>query len=86
MAFHDTTRKMGPKRLVEERVFRSSSFRSVGVVDSITFCRKVAQNSALDRALNRLVLLRKHPADAVKKLLPRPARTMVTGILARVRR
>jgi len=45
MAFHDTFKWPGPKKVVEKFVLKSKNFRNVGFVDSITFAQKVKQDS-----------------------------------------
>jgi MMP 1-O-methyltransferase len=42
MAFHDTTNWPGPRKLVEEKLFKSSNFKGIRFVDSITYGRKRA--------------------------------------------
>lgn len=59
MAFHDTLCWDGPKKLVEEKVYKSHFFRNVSFVDSITFAQKVSKNSGYDRLRNRFFLLLK---------------------------
>jgi predicted O-methyltransferase YrrM len=57
VAFHDTTWTAGPRKVVGQAVYRSKRFKDAKfVVGSLTVARKVAQNSALDRARNRYVL------------------------------
>jgi predicted O-methyltransferase YrrM len=63
MAFHDTIGREGPRRVVEEKVFRSRRFRNVRFVDSMTVAEKVADNTAADRLRNRYVLLVKDMYD-----------------------
>jgi len=60
MAFHDTTGGLGAKKVVEELVYKSRSFRNIGLADSITFAEKVERNSMWDRIRNRYVLTLKH--------------------------
>jgi predicted O-methyltransferase YrrM len=59
MAFHDTTRWDGPKRLVAECVYKSTDFYDASFVCSTTFARKVKRNTLKQRLANRLVLLTK---------------------------
>ena len=73
MAFHDTALHRGagwpgPKRLVEEQVYRSTRFRNVRFVDSITVGEKVAANTAGDRFRNRRALAFKLAAEAGSRL------------------
>jgi predicted O-methyltransferase YrrM len=57
MAFHDTTTWPGPKKVVDEFVYKSKYFRGVKFVDSITYAKKVKHNSIKDRVKNKCVLL-----------------------------
>jgi MMP 1-O-methyltransferase len=80
VVFHDTTWTKGPRKVVGAAVYRSRRFKDVRfVVGSTTVARKVARNSALDRARNRYVLGVKTAfwlgSSALKKqrrLLPKP--------------
>jgi len=75
MAFHDTTGWPGPKKVVEELVYKSKNFRNVRFVGSVTFAEKVEQNSIKDRLRNRYVLLLKNLCEfSVKSDLPKPIR------------
>jgi predicted O-methyltransferase YrrM len=56
MAFHDTTGWCGPRRLVVEQLYRSKRFKNVRFSRSITYGTKTAQNTALDRLTNRVML------------------------------
>jgi predicted O-methyltransferase YrrM len=56
IAFHDTTCWPGVLRLVTESVFKSNQFRGVRFTKSIVYGEKVAQNTAAERAANRLRL------------------------------
>ncbi len=67
MAFHDTMLVDGPKRVVEDSVFKSRHFRNIGFVDSITFAEKVEKNSVRERIANRHVLLLKNFFTTVSK-------------------
>jgi hypothetical protein len=60
MAFHDTMGWEGPRRVVEEHLFKSKFFKNVRFVDSITYGEKVEKNSFLDRLRNRYVLFLKN--------------------------
>jgi predicted O-methyltransferase YrrM len=80
VAFHDTTWTAGPRRVVDERVYRSREFADVRfVVGSLTIARKVAANTVADRLRARYVLGLKTAfwlgSSALKKqrrLLPQP--------------
>jgi predicted O-methyltransferase YrrM len=56
IAFHDSTCWDGVKKVVVEDVFRSNRFRKIRVAGSIVCAQKVAQNTALERLGNRLML------------------------------
>ncbi|MBI3825278.1 MAG: class I SAM-dependent methyltransferase [Candidatus Rokubacteria bacterium] len=87
MAFHDTTVGWeGPRRVVEEMLFRSPRFRRVGLVGSITYAEKVAQATAAERLRNRYALAVKQAGDAARGLrLPagvrRVARRLAEALL-----
>jgi predicted O-methyltransferase YrrM len=49
LAMHDTIRKQGPKQVLWERVFRSSQFQEIVIVDNITAVRKVKRASLIAR-------------------------------------
>lgn len=61
MAFHDATTYewLGPKKVVEELVYKSKNFRNAGFVYLITYAEKTRQNSLTDRLKNRYILLLK---------------------------
>lgn len=84
MAFHDTIGREGPRRVVEQMVFRSHRFRNVRFVDSMTVAEKVEQNTAAERLRNRYVLLVKDAYDMAYRAyqgtgmrLPVPVRSAV---------
>jgi hypothetical protein len=68
MAIHDTIQWPGPKKAVEEYVFKSKEFKNVGFVDSITFGEKVEHNTLKDRLKNRYILLLKRMFELRTKL------------------
>lgn len=80
IAFHDTTCGSGPKRVVEECVYKSRSFKNIRMVDSITFAQKVKKNSAKQMLKNRYALLlnrmRNIEEYAAKLPVPRPIKTI----------
>jgi hypothetical protein len=45
MAFHDTTGWPGPRKVVKEFIYKSKYFKDIRMVDSITFAKKVRQNT-----------------------------------------
>lgn len=65
IAFHDTVGWEGPERVVAEKIFRSSRFSGARFANSITYARKVSQNSAADRFKNLSWLLLKNLYAAV---------------------
>ena len=56
MAFHETTGRAGPRRLVTECVYKSPYFRNIRFARSITYGEKTVHTTALDRLKNRLML------------------------------
>jgi predicted O-methyltransferase YrrM len=76
VAVHDTTLWAGPKRVVEERVYRSRQFRDVRFVfGSTTVARKVRQNTLADRVRARYSLALKRAfelAYRARALVPKP--------------
>ena len=68
MAFHDTTNRFGPGKVVKDLVFQSKYFKNVGIVDSITFAQKVKENSAKDRLRNKYLLSLKTSRELAAKL------------------
>lgn len=57
LLMHDTIRWYGPRRVAREAIYRSSRFRQVGFVHSITFGQKVGRNTPSDRLRQRYLLL-----------------------------
>ncbi len=57
IAFHDSIKYDGPRRLLSEIIPGSSLFKNAGIVDSIFFMTKTSQNSCWDRLRNRYILL-----------------------------
>lgn len=78
IAFHDTIGCWsGPKKVVADCVYKSKHFKDVKFVDTITFARKVNQNTLKDRIKNRYVLLLKNSYELISKLyLPKPIRVL----------
>jgi len=69
MVFHDTTWRAGPKRVVEELVYKSRNFRNVTFIDdSITYAEKTKRVSLKDRLKNRYVLFLKRAYEVGAKL------------------
>ncbi len=78
MAFHDTIEsRWGSTRVVRQFIYRSRQFREIGLVDSITYGRKVRRNSPGDRARNRYMLLINYLCGIGLRLsLPGPIKRM----------
>jgi hypothetical protein len=57
MAFHDTTCWPGVIQVMKEDVFRSRHFRKIRIAASVVHAQKVAANTALERAGNRVMLI-----------------------------
>jgi len=60
IALHDTISFSGPRKIVINNIYKSRNFIDVGLIDSVTFARKVMQNTFKDRLKNRSVLLLRH--------------------------
>lgn len=87
MAFHDTILWDGPRKSVEEDIYRSTRFKDVIFVNSITAGRKVARNTGLDRVRSRLVLLLKNLYEFfLIYIMPRPIRRFGKRVLALARK
>ncbi len=73
VAFHDTDTWEGPRRFVEERIFRSNDFKDVGFYESTTVATKVRANTAGERMQNSLALLSKKVYQGLRhSKIPRP--------------
>ncbi len=97
MAFHDSAypwganpdpTSTGPKRVVEEFVYRSRRFRNVRRVDSITVAQKVEGNTATERLENRYALVMKHlyERDVQRQLqrkVPEPIKETLKRLVCR---
>jgi predicted O-methyltransferase YrrM len=76
MAFHDSG-KAGPKKVLEDLVYRSENFRNIVTVDSITMAQKVEQNSAVDRIKNKYYLRSKSFCESVSRIgVPKPLKAI----------
>lgn len=53
IAFHDTTTWQGPKRLVDEAIYKSNNFKKVKTVGSITYGIKTKKCTTIDKIKNR---------------------------------
>ena len=86
IAFHDTVVWPGPKKVVNDFLFKSKNFKNCGSVDSITFAEKVKLNSIKDRVRNRYILFLKNVYEfAYTRLhLPKPVKTIGKKLLRTV--
>jgi len=57
IAFHDTIGWVGPRTLVKGSLYKSNNFKNVRFAGSITYGKKVIQNTFADRLKNRYFLL-----------------------------
>ncbi len=72
IAFHDSGAH-GPKRVINQNVYKSKNFKNIGIVDSILFAQKVKENSINDRLWNRTLLFFDKCAIVYHKLpFPKP--------------
>ena len=77
IAFHDTGPSgPGPRKVVENNIYRSKNFINVGFINSITFAQKVSKNSLKDRLRSRYVLFLKDSYEFAR---------YIKGILYRLR-
>ncbi|MCX8190279.1 MAG: class I SAM-dependent methyltransferase [Candidatus Diapherotrites archaeon] len=82
MAFHDTTCWPGPKKVVEDFVYRSKHFKNVDFIDTITIAQKVEKNSLKDRIRNNYILMLKNLFESVDRIrLPRIMRSLIKRII-----
>lgn len=72
IAFHDTFFRDGPKRVVDEFIFRGG-FSGIGFVDEITYARKVPGSPASMKRLERNLILarRKYGPARIREFLSR---------------
>jgi MMP 1-O-methyltransferase len=69
IAMHDTTWFPGPKRVADERIFKSDRFKDARYVfSSTTVATKVAQNTPVDRMRNRFGLLVKRSVELTRRI------------------
>jgi predicted O-methyltransferase YrrM len=78
MAFHDTIGWPGPRKVAREWMYKSTHFKEVRFVNTISYGKKVERNSLLDRIGNRFFLLLNdlnelasilHPLKTVRTIL-----------------
>jgi predicted O-methyltransferase YrrM len=89
VAVHDTTLWDGPKRVVEERIYRSRQFKDVRFVfGSTTVARKVRENTAADRLRARYSLALKRGfefAYRARRRVPAPVTRAGRRVLKAIR-
>lgn len=78
VAMHDTINIEGPRKAAIEEIYKSKKFKDLGVVDSITFARKVNENTFIDRIRNRFILLINQFSATVFRI-PTPTIVRVAG-------
>ena len=89
VAIHDTTLWAGPKKVVEERIYRGTQFKDVRFVfGSTTVGTKVRRNTARDRLRARYSLALKRGFEVTyraRKLIPAPATRAARRVLRAIR-
>ena len=88
MAFHDSATAFfpGPKKVVEELIYKSRYFKNVNFVDTITFAEKVKQNSIKDTIRNRYILFLKNYPDFMQASIIMKVINVLNYILTLVKR
>jgi len=82
IAFHDTIRWPGPKRVVKDEIYISHNFANVAFIGSLTYAQKVRENSLVQRLRNRWVLFLKDACELVVSLrLPEPVINLGTRVV-----
>jgi predicted O-methyltransferase YrrM len=90
VAMHDTTWFPGPKRVADERIFKSDRFKDARYVfSSMTVATKVAQNTPVDRMRNRFGLLVKRSVELTRRIaekdrIPEPLQRAGRRVLRRI--
>jgi predicted O-methyltransferase YrrM len=90
VAMHDTTWFPGPKRVADERIFKSDRFKDARYVfSSTTVATKVAQNTPVDRMRNRFGLVVKHSVELTRRIaekdrIPEPLQRAGRRVLRRI--
>jgi MMP 1-O-methyltransferase len=90
VAMHDTTWFPGPKRVADERIFKSDRFKDARYVfSSTTVATKVAQNTSADRMRNRFGLLVKRSVELTRRIaekdrIPEPLQRAGRRVLRRI--
>ncbi len=89
VAVHDTTLWEGPKRVVEDNVYRSTQFKDVRFVfGSTTVATKVQQNTAVDRLRARYSLALKRGFELGYRgrgMIPQPVTQAARRVLKAIR-
>jgi predicted O-methyltransferase YrrM len=86
MAFHDTIGRPGPKKVVEECIFKSNNFKGVIFKGSITFAQKVKKIEKWDRIRNHFFLIIKNFYELIpdfKSYIPCSVKKTVKKIIER---
>jgi len=90
IAFHDTFfhPMEGPRKVVIENIYKSRNFINIGLVGSITFAKKVSNNSLKDRLRNYCALLLRYIYElsfkfthGLKRYLPKSMKRLGRKIL-----
>lgn len=68
IALHDTIIWNGPRKVAQEKIFKSSNIKNVGFVDSISYGVKVSKIFFSDRIRNRYVLMLKKIYETARKI------------------
>jgi MMP 1-O-methyltransferase len=90
VAMHDTTWFPGPKRVADERIFKSDRFKDARYVfSSTTVATKVAQNTSAERMRNRFGLLVKRSVELTRRIaekdrIPEPLQRAGRRVLRRI--
>lgn len=89
IAVHDTTLWEGPKRVVEDNIYRSTQFRDVRFVfGSTTVATKVQRNTAMDRVRARYSLALKRGFELGyrgRSVIPQPVSQAARRVLKAIR-
>jgi predicted O-methyltransferase YrrM len=80
LAFHDSGMD-GPRKVIEDFVYKSRNFRNIVTADSITVAQKVGKNSITDRIKNRYYFHMKNMSEfASRHYLPKPVKRIGRNI------
>jgi predicted O-methyltransferase YrrM len=82
VVFHDTIGWLGPRKVVEEYLYKSKNFKNVRFVDSITYGQKTYQNNFFDRLENRYTLILRNFSEYIRSLqIPKPIKAVGKKVL-----